>query len=252
VSATPARPALARPARVTRPRGDRRRRGLAQQRPARQREEQARRGAVEAARQARKAGCTQRQAAERLGVSPRSLRRWAGRTGAVIPRGRPVRRPGAEVRQRVIEQLAEWGPRAGVPALRAAFPEVQRAELEDLLLRFRAVHRARNDRWVASLLWLRVGAVWATDFGQPPSTMPGGYQRLLCVRDLASGMQLAWRPTKDEAAGTAIAVLVGLFLVHGPPLVLKLDNGPAYRAEAMQKSLAAYGVLVLYSPAHVP
>jgi hypothetical protein len=204
--------------------------------PARRREEQARRAAVAAARRARQAGHTQKEAAERLGVSPRSLRRWAGRSGKPVPRGRPVRRPKPEVRQRVIEQLAEWGPRAGVPALRAAFPEIPRAELEDLLLRFRAVYRAKNGRWVAALLWLRVGAVWAADFGQPPSTMPGGYERLLCVRDLASGMQLAWRPTRDETAETAVSVLVGLFLVHGPPLVLKLDNGSAYRVEAMQKA----------------
>src|SRR5262249_10972437 len=49
-----------------------------------------------------------------------------------------------------------------------------------------------------------------------------------------------------------VSVLVGLFLVHGPPLVLKLDNGSAYRAEAMQKALMVYGVLVLYSPAYNP
>ena len=72
------------------------------------------------------------------------------------------------------------------------------------------------------------------------------------MRDLASGMQLAWRPTKDETAQTAVSVLVGLFLVHGPPLVLKLDNGSAYRAEEMQKALVCYGVLVLYSPAYNP
>jgi transposase InsO family protein len=156
------------------------------------------------------------------------------------------------VRQRVIEQLAEWGPRVGVPALRAAFPEVQRAELEDLLRRFRAVYRARNGRWVAALLWLRVGAVWAADFGRPPAPLPGGYDRLLCVRDLASGMQLAWRPTHGETAEAAVRVLAGLFLVHGPPLVLKLDNGSAYRAEQMQKALAGDRVLVLHSPAYNP
>ena len=61
-----------------------------------------------------------------------------------------------------------------------------------------------------------------------------------------------WRPTPDETAQTAVAVLIGLFLIHGPPLVLKLDNGSAYRAEAMQKALVGYGVVVLYSPAYSP
>jgi hypothetical protein len=56
----------------------------------------------------------------------------------------------------------------------------------------------------------------------------------------------------QATAQTAVAVLIGLFLIHGPPLVLKLDNGSAYRAEAMQKALVGYGVLVLYSPAYSP
>jgi len=157
-----------------------------------------------------------------------------------------------ESRQRVIDQLAEWGPRVGLPALRAVFPGVQRAELEDLLLRFRAAHRAKNGKRVASLEWPRVGAVWAADFAQPPATMPGGYERLLCVRDLGSGMQLAWRPTRDETAETAVAALVGLFELHGAPLVLKLDNGSAHRAEKMRQMLAEYGVTLLYSPAYTP
>jgi hypothetical protein len=65
-------------------------------------------------------------------------------------------------------------------------------------------------------------------------------------------MQLAWLPTPDETAQTAVAVLVGLFLIHGPLLMLKLDNGSASRAEAKQKALVGYGVLVLYSPAYSP
>src|SRR5436853_411814 len=84
----------------------------------------ARRQAVAAARLAQEHGCSQSEAARRLGVSPRSLRRWASRTAPWVPRGRPVRPSSPTVRQQVIAQLAEWGPRTGVPALRAAFPDV--------------------------------------------------------------------------------------------------------------------------------
>ncbi len=62
--------------------------------------------------------------------------------------------------------------------------------------------------------------------------MPGGYRRLLGVRDLGSGMQLTWRPTLDETAETTAVVLDGLFREHGAPLVVKFDNGSAFRASA--------------------
>ncbi len=99
----------------------------------------------------------------------------------------------------MIEYLAEVGPRVGVPALRAAFPDVQRAELHDLLLHYRAIYRA-----------------------------------------------------KDEMAETMMGVLTGLFNEHGPPLVLKLDNGPAFRAAELQKLLVMWSVLVLHSPSYDP
>jgi transposase InsO family protein len=62
---------------------------------------------------------------------------------------------------------------------------------------------------------------------------------LLAVRDLASGYQLAWLAVPDEAAVTAAAALAALFREHGPPLVLKSDNGSAFRAEALGALLAA-------------
>jgi hypothetical protein len=47
-------------------------------------------------------------------------------------------------------------------------------------------------------------------------------------------------------------VLAGLFARHGAPLVLKCDNGPAFRAEATQAFLDEAGVWVLYSPPGCP
>src|SRR5262249_48723076 len=96
-----------RPARRGRVRGDRRRRGWQRQRLTRQREEQARQSVLEAVRKVRAAGGTQIEAARKLGVSARTLRRWARRTGELVPRGRPVKRPPVEERQEVIEQVVQ-------------------------------------------------------------------------------------------------------------------------------------------------
>jgi transposase InsO family protein len=102
------------------------------------------------------------------------------------------------------------------------------------------------------LTWTQAGVVWAADFTWPPEIIEGRYARLLSVRDLASGMQLAWRPVSGESAAETCGVLTGLFAEHGAPLVLKFDNGPAFRSEELESMLSPYGVLVLYSPAYTP
>jgi transposase InsO family protein len=72
------------------------------------------------------------------------------------------------------------------------------------------------------------------------------------VRDLASGEQLAAVPTDGQCADDVVRVLWALFLLHGPPLVLKHDNGSGFIAEVVQLLLACYGVLWLRSPAYYP
>jgi transposase InsO family protein len=170
----------------------------------------------------------------------------------LLARGRPVVRPAADVRDAVLAKLAEWGPRVGVARLRAAFPAVPRAELADLRDRYRRVARDRKRGRLARLTWTRPGAVWAADFAGPPAAIEGRYPRLLSVRDLASGMQLAWQPAAGETAATACTALAGLFREHGAPLVLKLDNGTAFASDALQNVLSRHGVLGLYSPAYTP
>jgi transposase InsO family protein len=72
------------------------------------------------------------------------------------------------------------------------------------------------------------------------------------VRDLASGYQLAWLPIADVTVATTRAALAHLFELHGTPLVLKMDNGSAFRAEALQSFLREKEVIELYSPPHRP
>jgi hypothetical protein len=63
---------------------------------------------------------------------------------------------------------------------------------------------------------------------------------------------LAWQPVSSESAAKTCGVLRGLFGEHGAPLVLKLDNGPAFHSEELASMLSPQGVAVLYSPAYTP
>jgi transposase InsO family protein len=247
-----ARPAAWAAAALRRPRGHRGVRGWARQRPRRQAEAAARGRVVAAAAWARAHGWRQPVVAARLAVSARALRRWAQGPARPPARGRPVVRPAAAARQEVLTKLAEWGPRVGVARLRAAFPAVARAELADLRDRYRRVAQDRRRGRLARLTWTRPGAVWAADFSRPPAAVEGRYPRLLSVRDLASGVQLAWQPAAGETAAAACAVLAGLFREHGAPLVLKADNGSAFGSAALRGLLSRHGVQGLYSPPYLP
>jgi hypothetical protein len=65
-------------------------------------------------------------------------------------------------------------------------------------------------------------------------------------------MQLAWQPVSGESAVETCGVLRGLFAEHGAPVVLKMDNGPAFRSEELARMLSPQGVAVFYSPAYTP
>lgn len=237
---------------VPRRRGPRGVRGWASQRPRRQAEAAVRDRLAAVEAWARQQGWRVPVVAARLKVSARSLRRWSARQRRVVARGRPVVRSPLAVRQEVLVQLAEWGPGISVAHLRAAFPQVPRADLVDLKERYRRLYRQRRHGRMARLTWTQAGVVWAADFAWPPEVIDGRYPRLLSVRDLASGMQLAWRPMTGESAAETCGVLRGLFGEHGAPLVLKMDNGPAFRSEELERMLSPQGVAVLYSPAYTP
>jgi putative transposase len=72
------------------------------------------------------------------------------------------------------------------------------------------------------------------------------------VRDLASGRQLLWQPVRDLTAETALAQMQALCDIHGPPLVLKSDNGSAFIAQRFRDGLAERQVEILFSPARMP
>lgn len=57
---------------------------------------------------------------------------------------------------------------------------------------------------------------------------------------------------RADTAAVVRAELVPLFLAYGAPWILKSDNGPAFRADALKGFLRPWGVFSLFSPPHTP
>jgi transposase InsO family protein len=209
-------------------------------------------------------GLTLAQCGRLLHLSPRTLRWWdhvcRAETIALLAVGRPRTRSARPVRQAILDYLKWTGPGVGVPTLQEQFAGVARAELADLLRRYRIVCRIRRTRCPRVLHWQTPGRVWAADFTEPSrsgvaGTLPpiaGCYPYVLAVRDLASGCMLAWEALADLSAEEARAALARLFALYGAPLVLKVDNGSALRAATFQQYLEVAGVIPLYSPPACP
>jgi transposase InsO family protein len=197
-------------------------------------------------------------------LAARTLRAWdyACRTEAIrlLPVGRPATRSPLPVRQAILDYLKLTGPGVGVPTLQQQFRGVARGELADLLMRYRAVCRTRFLAYRRVLHWQTPGRVWAADFTEPSCSgragslppIAGSHPYILAVRDLASGMTLDWEALPALTAEVTQSALARLFTLHGAPLVLKVDNGSAFRAQPFQEFLQASGVLLLYSPPSCP
>lgn len=233
------------------------RRGDAHQRPERLLEAAARGHAVAIGRHLVEHGFCWREAANLLDLSPRTLRDWRHDRQPPGPpliasRGRPVRRSSPEERNEVIHLIDEYGPAIGVPTLRDCCPAMPRAEIDELPKRYRRVWRRRHWQPIRRLHWHQPGRVWAIDFTGPLASIEGHCPYLLAVRDLVSGRQLLWFPVEEANARTVANALVGLFLIHGAPLVLKSDNGSPFAAAAVRQLTRDFGVRMLFSPPACP
>ena len=144
--------------------------------------------------------------------------------------------------------LDESGPIVGLPALQCHYRQVPRVVLDEILCSFRDRWRQEHRRVICELEWDRPGAIWAMDFTHPPRLIDGVFPAILNVVDLGSRQQLCWLPVMHEDSATIQDVLRNLFEEHGAPLVIKSDNGPAFRAEASKEMLSDWGVFPLFSP----
>jgi transposase InsO family protein len=196
-------------------------------------------------------GQTRGRTANRLCLSRRTVSRWR-RQCSWRPRGRPPKESPVADRWAVLDLVDREGPHLGLPSIRAAFPAMPRCELQGLQAAYRRHFQATHRRWIDRLQWPDPGKVWAMDHAMPPSPIDGEAEALLSVRDLASGAALAWQPVMDLSAAPTIAALEILFLKQGAPLVMKSDNGSAFRSDDLQELLAHYRIVWLPSPPRRP
>lgn len=205
-----------------------------------------------ACEEVRACGVPMTRVTRRLGLSDRTVRRWRHAPRRSQRRGRPPSWATSAERSDVARFLMRSGPATPLAALRRAFPQLRRADLANVLARYRRVMRRRGSRYQCRLEWRRAGAVWAADFKERREPLEGRYGWLLSIKDLGSGYQLAWEPLVEATAPAVQAIYARLFEEHGPPLVLKTDNGGQFKADDTKALLAEYEVLPLYSPKRHP
>jgi transposase InsO family protein len=145
-----------------------------------------------------------------------------------------------------------FGPEMGVPTLQYLFGSMPKRELDDMIRRYRDTHYEGKRVTVHSLSWQKAGTVWAMDYTAPPNVIEGRYKTILAVRDLASGRLLWAAPAEHDDAETTVGALRALFAEHGPPLVIKSDNGKHFVNETVERLLAETRVAHLRSPYHTP
>ena len=201
-------------------------------------------------------GGTCAQVSRRLRIAPRTLRRWKSNAAAsrssIREPGRPRFPLDRELLHEIRRAIKQLGVHTGVETFKALFRRVPRRVLAAVKEHYAYVLARWRRRRLARLEWTQPGRVWAIDHAQPPLTMDHKYDYILAVRDLASGIQLAWEPIRQADADTTTALLSRLFAEHGPPLVLKSDNGKALTQGDIPALLAAHGVTPLVSPVYQP
>ena len=140
------------------------------------------------------------------------------------------------------------GPHLAVATLHAWCPTASR----------RAIAAWRRREWqrlrrrARTLHWSQPGRVWAMDFSEPPQPIDGEYRALLHVRDLASHCHLAALPVPRRSSDQACGLVRALCARADPPLVLKVDNGSAFRSADFRAWAQAAGTQLLYSPPRTP
>lgn len=228
------------------------RRGYDRQSDRRRDERNLRKRAVAFHEQTRAEGWSTQETAEVLGLSPRTLGRWESHWHtdrlAIHPRGRPPRIATVERQAEVTSFLETHGPSLSLATLRAEYPDVARAQLAFLRAEYRAEWQLTHGAEQCRLTWLCPGSVWAMDFTHPPHLIDGVFPAILNVLELASHQQLLWLAVEHENAATVVEALGALIAEHGAPMVIKCDNGPAFRADRTKRFLLDREVFPLYSP----
>ena len=148
--------------------------------------------------------------------------------------------------------LVRRHPGIGLPRLRRRIPGLPRNSAAAFLRRLKRLVRKRRRRNWRRLRWLVPGAAWAIDGTWLDAPVAGGSRRALIVMELHGGNVLAFDPVRGERASDVVACLRRLIARHGTPLVLKADNGSAFRSGAVAALCCRHGITLLHSPVRRP
>jgi transposase InsO family protein len=128
---------------------------------------------------------------------------------------------------------------------------ISRRDLDVLTATVRRELLQQHQAELRHLTWHAPGLVWSLDDAELRSF--AGYSlHLHQVQDLASRYKFTPLIARQVWGETVAVHLEQLFLRHGPPLVLKRDNGSNLNHQAVDEVLARYLVIPLNSPPHYP
>jgi hypothetical protein len=231
-------------------------RGFERQRPERELEARVRQRVMRLGNRLSRRGSTHADVARLADIRRSTLAMWRERWHRdklrARPLGRPVQRLSSKKLREIHDQLVVHGPGTGLATLQAIFPDVPRRELKVQLARFRKRWLDEHRQIVEALRWTRPGAVWAMDFTEPDRPLEGPFTQILVVRDLGSRRNLLSLELERATGRAVFGALLPLFLEHGAPLVLKVDNAKAFQIPELEHLLQAYEVLYLKSPPYAP
>jgi transposase InsO family protein len=194
-----------------------------------------------------------------VGLPYSTLRRWRERRrrSSIIWRqpgpSKQSALPVADFRSRVAHLNHGTTRTHGTGLLISAFREsVSRRLLRALIarLRRRRLRRLRNAK--RHVTWHLPNLAWAIDaLHLQTSTADPGVVVVL-ARDLASHFHFEPLVLKAESAEQNLHWLRRLCSRHGPPLLLKRDNGAPFNAAILDNFIAEKGILPLNSPVRHP
>jgi hypothetical protein len=191
-----------------------------------------------------------------LGLSYASFRRWQHR----LEQGQPALfKPGPQkVAPLKLEELGvalchlKYGRQRsrGVGKLYRQYQDqISRRDLRALTRTVRREMAHQHQAELRHITWQVPGLVWSLDDAELVRFADHKLY-LHQVQDLASRYKFTPWVGKQVLGETVAVHLEELFLQHGPPLVLKRDNGSNLNQQAVDEVLARYLVMPLNSPPH--
>jgi len=129
--------------------------------------------------------------------------------------------------------------------------QISRRDLEVLTSTVRRELLQQHQAELRHLTWHAPGLVWSLDDAEL-ARFSDHPMHLHQVQDLASRYKFTPLVGGQVLGETVALHLEQLILRHGPPLVLKRDNGPNLNHQAVDAVLARYLVIPLNSPPHYP